>query len=1114
MTEQSGLSEPEGREPAERPISVEGPVSGIPKSKHANDAAARYEKLHAILDAARALSGTERDACLEKHCAGEHELRAEVEQLLGALEAGTKDLFDESRIDSWRGSLEDAVEEASTSNTTEKAWIPERVGPYRIVRHMADGGMGAVYEAEQDSPRRRIALKVVHPLFVTPMRLKRFRQEAELLGRLRHPGIAQIHEAGSYDLGHGPQPYFAMELVQGNQLHLHAEEAALDLNACLRLLVQVCEAVHHAHQMGVIHRDLKPENILVEPQGQPKVLDFGIARATEGSSVLTTLVTEEGDLMGTIAYMAPEQLEGKPDLITARSDVYALGVITFELLAGRLPHDILGLPLPVAIQLLRERDPVRLGALAPAAKGDVETIVGKALEKEPGRRYSSAEALAEDLRAYLESRPIEARPPSRLYRAVKFTRRNTAVVAGVTATMTAILVGLLFTLMYAFRAAESEELATAGRRRAEAQVRQTVMDLLETGETWKAARSYRGIAEAPRGWETDIVARVLPNVLPASLGTKFIRWVDDRHLACELNDPRGLTEIECDTWRATGRFHRRDNFFLPVHDTHGRRWSLEHDRGARMVIIRRDDVEMARLEGLEVSGTLYPSPTNEYLLERVKPQGNFVLRDLPSGEVLHELEGLIRGSCGYVLWFAHGREFLTYDSGGRLVRVDVESFEIVRRYDNIQGPSCSYGDLSLDGRYFAFAPQRKPVVVFDLESGESVYEERVELLQNGGHRVHFSPDGSRLLVRGDDSGFCLLDWSPEEVRRRLALGESDPRATTFTGHGHFVYEHCLSPGDGIVASVSIVENAVHLWDSWTGEALLSLPKPKAANPTLQNRGQLMAFSADGRRLLVTARAGHERPRLLEWDLLAGEETRQAPTNATSPTSHIAWIDRFLEVLGPSPPERIGRQTLVLSSERALVAQLIANQRVEAGSRWDEVPYLNEYHGLAISPDEKLMALACARTVRLKERATNHTIQNFPGHAFAVDWSPDGRLIAAGGDGGRVRLIDPELGMEVLNFRAHDKYIFSLSWTSDGKRLVTASGDATVKVWDPRPRGERDADLRAHREELEGLSKLTRDELVGSFDRSTDARERDALLITLLKKRRDSAPEVSEARVPD
>lgn len=302
------------------------------------------------------------------------------------------------------------------------------IGPYRIVGILGEGGMGIVYEAEQDQPHRRVALKVIRPGFVSPELIRRFARESDVLGRLQHPGIAQIYEAGTSEGPQGPQPFFALELVRGQPLTEYAVAHALDRNQRLELFALVCDAVAYAHQQGVIHRDLKPANILVDASGQPKILDFGVARLTDAD--IHTRQTSVGEVIGTLQYMSPEQVNADPTDLDFRSDVYTLGVILFELLTGRVPYDLSRKMIHEAAKIILIDDPVRLSTVNRRLAGDVEIIVGKTLEKEKERRYSSAGDLASDVRRFLRDEPIVARPASALYQLRKFARRNRGLVAG------------------------------------------------------------------------------------------------------------------------------------------------------------------------------------------------------------------------------------------------------------------------------------------------------------------------------------------------------------------------------------------------------------------------------------------------------------------------------------------------------------------------------------------------------------------------------------------------------------------------------------------------------------------------------------------------------------
>jgi predicted Ser/Thr protein kinase len=345
-------------------------------------------------------------------------------------------------------------------------WLPKTIGRYRIIRLLGEGGMGAVYEAEQDHPRRLVALKVIKPGLAGPEMLHRFERESQALGRLQHPGIAQIYEAGTANTAFGVQPYFAMEFIQGSTLLDYAKARHLDTRQRLKLMAHVSEAVHHAHQRGIIHRDLKPRNILVNDGGQPKVLDFGVARATD-SDAHATRQTDVGQLIGTLAYMSPEQVLADPLELDTRSDVYALGVVTYQLLAGHLPYNV-DRKLHEAVQVIRDEEPTRLSVVNRTFRGDIETIVAKALEKDKTRRYASAADLAADIWRYLDDEAIIARPASAGYQLRKLARRHKAFVVGLAAVMIALVGGIVASTWQATRATRAERAAVRSRDRATA----------------------------------------------------------------------------------------------------------------------------------------------------------------------------------------------------------------------------------------------------------------------------------------------------------------------------------------------------------------------------------------------------------------------------------------------------------------------------------------------------------------------------------------------------------------------------------------------------------------------------------------------------------------------
>jgi eukaryotic-like serine/threonine-protein kinase len=354
-------------------------------------------------------------------------------------------------FESWDGRAEPSESMSGESVDQSPAALSHSgtIGRYRILGLIGEGGMGSVYEAEQDHPRRIVALKIIRPAMASPELLRRFEQESQALGRLQHPGIAQIYEAGTVDTGFGPQPYFAMEFVRGRSPREYAEAHDLTTRDRMEMVAKICDGVHHAHQRGLIHRDLKPGNILVDDTGQPKILDFGVARVTDSDS-RSTQQTDVGQLIGTLAYMSPEQALADPLDIDIRTDVYALGVILYELLSGQLPYPI-SKKIHETIQTIREQDPTRLGAVHRNYRGDIETIVAKALEKDRARRYASAAEVAADIRRYLNDEPIVARPPSTTYQLGKFARRNKVLVSSTVAVLVVLVTGAATATLLAMR---------------------------------------------------------------------------------------------------------------------------------------------------------------------------------------------------------------------------------------------------------------------------------------------------------------------------------------------------------------------------------------------------------------------------------------------------------------------------------------------------------------------------------------------------------------------------------------------------------------------------------------------------------------------------------------
>ncbi len=1038
----------------------------------------RYERLQDLFDRARALSPAERSGFLDVACGGDAALRSDVDRLL-AHHDHPIDLLKEGAGAAGADLLARELAGAETERRAPEGGgpaLPQRIGRYRILGLLGQGGMGIVYEAEQEEPRREVALKVLHSRIPSAGLLARFRLEAEVLGKLEHPGIARIYEAGTQDMQSGGQPFFAMERVAGRPLLEFVRGSCSGLVERLELVARICDAVHHAHQKGIIHRDLKPSNILVDERSsppQPKILDFGVARATHADVQCAAVETSVGQIIGTIPYMSPEQASGDPEQLDTRSDVYSLGVILYEILAGRLPYDLRGLPIAEMARAIQEKEPVRLGALDPRLRGDVERIAQRALEKERDRRYASAQEMAEDIRRHLRHEPITARPMTTLYQIYKFARRNRALVAGAAVAFAAMLGGTIVSTWQGRMAIKSRNLAeekTAAARHQAFRARlAAAAAAIEARDPFAFWENKEAIEPQERRWEWHYLTGRLDLCTAVFLAGEPIAGASfdaDGSTALLVLSSGALVEWRPEEsgavdWPAVRGEKPVSRMLCPDPLS-----AAAFSNGGRLVaaVQRRDRRAVGLWEsatGRKLSG----------IAELAAPCLNLAIRDDGRWVVL-------RGE-GRNVWIwdgssapprALGENDVTAASTPRPIAFIPKTDEVA-----IVSSTSRFGihDLVTGALVRQSEPDTSTIqcVTFTRDGSVIGFGERA-------HKIYFGDmrTGLPLLVlRGHRGPVRSLAFGPDEEQvasagdRTVRLWDlpSGKAGGVFTGHAAEIREVRFHPGGATLLSIA-EDHTARVWD------LRGTVNPAVCNAELSHpRGA--AFTPDGEQVITFS--WHDRVEF--WDAAAGERAASflaaPPGKGTARGTCMDASHRGRPAIVTGYREGTlcvwdGRSGALLASTQAHTGLVFRVEFSRDGSRiasssagtvklWsapDLTPIASieagqgPHGGLAFSPDGKEIAIGAGKEVWILDAARLVPARKLAGHAGDVSslaFSRDGGLIASGSHDGAIRIWEARDGAFRRGMRGHAGAVNDLDFTPEGARLASGSDDTTIRIWD-------------------------------------------------------------------
>jgi WD40 repeat protein/serine/threonine protein kinase len=998
----------------------------------------------------------ERSAYLVAACAGDERLRRRVEVLLRA-----------------HAEPDEFLDRPQPKGTVNYEPVSERpgtmIGPYKLMEQIGEGGMGLVFVAEQQHPvRRKVALKIIKPGMDSQQVIARFEAERQALALMDHQNIAKVFDAGTTASG---CPFFVMELVHGIPITEYCDAKQLTLRQRLELFVPVCHALQHAHQKGIIHRDIKPSNILVtmyDDKPVPKVIDFGVAKAIEQRLTEKTVYTQFGSLVGTLEYMSPEQAEMNAFGVDTRSDVYALGVLLYELLTGTTPlerHRLRETAYADIVRLIKEEEPPRPstrlsssgaalagishqrgsapGQLTELVRGELDWIVMRCLEKDRTRRYETANGLARDLQHYLADEPVEACPPTAGYKLRKFARKNRKLLATAAAFAALLLLGTAASTWQAVRATQAETLALTNEQNATANARIAQEKEQEANQRRVEAQQKHDEVRALNEQLQRTLYAAHMNLAQHAWDVAGIERAED--LLQQHIPKKGETDLRGFEWYYLSRLCHSDLLTLKhtssvrcvAYDPEGKRLAAASGGGPNGEDVKVWDAQTGK-ELLSFKGgtqRIAFSPDGKRLAT-LSGSGQVKVWDAQTGKELFALgqPKLFPGGIHSLAYSPDGKRLAT--GGVRELKVwDAKTGEELHTFRVEVKRPLEILVFSPDGKRLASNSDNQTVTVWNAENGNEL------VTLQGGHTgsvssVAYSPDGKRLASASGDRTVKVWD------------AESGKELLTFQGHTDGVFSVAYSQDGKRLASAS-GDRTVKVWDAQAGRELFTLRAHRSSVMSV-------SFSPDGKRL---ASASLDKT-VKVWDAQTGQNPTTLNKGGLVSSVAISPNGTRLAAAGVAPGEP-GKGPVREGEVKV----------------WD-IQTGKELHSLnggaasvAFSPDGKLLASAGSLheggrepvgEVKVWDAQTGKEIHSLKGGGESVAFSPDGKLLASAGSvykglqhqGSEVKVWDAQTGKEILTLNAGGPFPgvssgrggLSATFSPDGKRLASASGKE-IKLWD-------------------------------------------------------------------